>query len=53
MITREAALRDGLNDGKQIVAAVLKLMKNNLLDLVRMLALKIIRCLTSQYVRKP
>jgi hypothetical protein len=53
VITREAALRDGLNDGKQIVTAVLKLTKNGLLDLLRMLALKVVRCLSGQYVREP
>ena len=46
-------LRDGLNNGKQIVAAVLKFKNYGLLDLLRLLALKIIRCLSSQDVREP
>jgi hypothetical protein len=46
-------LRDGLNDGKQIVAAVLKFKNYGLLDLLRLLAFKVIRCLSSQYVCEP
>jgi hypothetical protein len=34
VISCEAALRDGLNDGKQIVTAVLKLTKYGLLKLL-------------------
>ena len=46
-------MRDGLNDGKQIVTAVLKLTKYGLLDLLRMLALKVVRCVSGQDVREP
>jgi len=49
----KAAMRNRLYDRKKIVAAMLKFTKDRLLDLLRMLALEVIRGLPREYVHEP